>query len=50
LDGLLSHKFRLLAGLAVDDVEALYRRFTGLAEKSMREIADLYDFRIRNCD
>ncbi|HEX5446399.1 MAG TPA: MmgE/PrpD family protein [Pirellulales bacterium] len=46
LDGLLEHKFRLLAALAVADAEALRRRFSGLAEKSSQEIADLYDFEI----
>jgi len=50
LDSLLEHKFRLLAGLGVDDVDGLYRRFTGMAEKSPDEIAELYDFRIRNWD
>jgi 2-methylcitrate dehydratase len=47
LDRLLAHKFRLLASLGVDDVEALYRRFTNLAKKSAQEIAALYDFKIR---
>ncbi len=47
LDDLLAHKFKLLAGLGVDDVDALYRRFTQLAEKSAAEIATLYDFTIR---
>jgi 2-methylcitrate dehydratase len=50
LDRLLGHKFRLLAGLGVADVDALYRRFTGIAAKSAQEIADLYDFEIRGCD
>ncbi len=36
LEGVLAHKFRALASLGVSDVEALYRRFTGLAEKSCR--------------
>lgn len=48
LDGLLEHKFRLLASLGVADVEGLYRRFTNLAEKSPRAIAELYDFEILN--
>jgi 2-methylcitrate dehydratase len=43
---LLEHKFRTLAGLGVKDVDALYRRFTGMANKSAREIAELYDFEI----
>jgi 2-methylcitrate dehydratase len=47
LPELLQHKFRRLSALGVDDIEALYRRFTGMAAKSPREIAELYDFRIR---
>ncbi len=47
LDGLLEYKFRKLASLGVDDVDALHRRFTGLADKPAQEIATLYDFRIR---
>lgn len=46
LDGLLAHKFRLLAALGVTDVDGLQRRFNGLASKSSREIAELYDFEI----
>jgi len=49
LPALLEHKFRVLAGLGVADVDALYRRFTGLAEKSAAQIAALYDFQIVNC-
>jgi 2-methylcitrate dehydratase len=47
LDELLNHKFRVLASLAVDDVDALYGRFSGLADKSAAEIAELYDFQIK---
>ncbi len=47
LPRLLENKFRLLAGLGVRDVDALYRRFTGLERKSPGEIASLYDFEIR---
>ncbi|MEX0977221.1 MAG: hypothetical protein WDZ48_00120, partial [Pirellulales bacterium] len=47
LAALLEHKFRLLAGLGVADVDALYRRFTGMANKSAAEIASLFDFEIR---
>jgi 2-methylcitrate dehydratase len=47
LDALLWHKFRTLAALGVDDVNALYRRFTGLEGKTAQEIADLYNFAIR---
>jgi 2-methylcitrate dehydratase len=46
LDRLLAHKFRLLAGLGVDDVDALYARFTRFEAKSPRDIAELYDFSI----
>jgi 2-methylcitrate dehydratase len=46
LDRLLAHKFRLLAGLGVRDVDALYDRFTNLAGKSADDIARLYDFEI----
>jgi hypothetical protein len=46
LGELLDHKFRLLASLAVDDVDALWRRFSNLAKKSPQEIAGLYDFSI----
>ncbi len=46
LESLLEHKFRTLAGLGVKDVDALYRRFSGLAEKSSAEIGELYDFEI----
>jgi 2-methylcitrate dehydratase len=47
---LLDYKFRLLAGLAVDDVDALGRRLEGLRHKSAEEIASLYDFNIRGID
>ena len=46
---LLEHKFRQLAGLGVADVDALYRRFTGMSNKSPAEIAELFDFQIVNC-
>ena len=46
LDELLSQKFRLLASLAVDDVDGLYRRFSDLGRKSSDEISNLYDFEI----
>lgn len=49
LAGLLEHKFRTLAALGVADVDALYRRFTGMIVKSPADIADLYDFKIRGC-
>jgi 2-methylcitrate dehydratase len=44
LEELLRYKFEALAGLGVTDVDALYRRFTNLAEKSAEEIHTLYDF------
>jgi 2-methylcitrate dehydratase len=47
LVNLLQHKFRLLAGPAVDDPDSLVARFTGLADKSPPQIADLYNFAIR---
>jgi 2-methylcitrate dehydratase len=47
LNELLDHKFSLLAALAVDDVDALWRRFSKLAKKSPQEIAGLYDFSIK---
>jgi 2-methylcitrate dehydratase len=46
LGPLLRHKFRVLAALGVADVDALYRRFTGMAEKPAEAIAALYDFEI----
>ena len=50
LEGLLQHKFQLLASLGVDDPSALYRRFSDLRTKSAAEIAQLYDFRIRGIE
>ncbi len=47
LEQLLEHKFRLLAGLGVPDVDGLYRRFDRLSEKSAAEIAGLYSFEIK---
>ena len=47
LDDLLAHKFRLLASLGVADVDGLYRRFIGIAQKSAAEIEALYDFDLR---
>lgn len=44
LDDFLTHKFRLLAALGVENVDALYQRFTNLAQKSAGEIAAFYDF------
>jgi 2-methylcitrate dehydratase len=47
LDRLLAAKFQRLASLGIDDVDALYQRFTGLAQKSPQEIRDLYNFQLR---
>jgi 2-methylcitrate dehydratase len=47
LDALLEHKFRLLASMGVDDVDALRDRFSNLGRKTAAEIKGLYDFRIR---
>jgi 2-methylcitrate dehydratase len=47
LSELLEHKFRVLASLGVEDADALYGRFTGLAKKSAAEINNLYDFQIK---
>jgi 2-methylcitrate dehydratase len=50
LTSLLEHKCRLLAGPAVDDVDALVKRFTKMTGKSPAEIANLYAFEIRGVD
>lgn len=47
LPALLEHKFRLLAALGVEDVDALVARFTNFAAKLPQDIASLYNFRIR---
>jgi 2-methylcitrate dehydratase len=44
---LLDYKFRLLASLGVDDVDALVARFTNLAQKLPGQIAELYSFKLR---
>ena len=49
LAAMLEYKFRTLAGLGVADVDALYRRFTNMSNKSPAEIANLFDFEIRGC-
>ena len=49
LDPLLDQKFRRLASLAVEDVEALRSRFSDVGRKSAEEIAGLYDFEIKGC-
>ncbi len=46
LTALLGHKFRTLAALGVSDVDALFQRFSGLANKSPDEIRRLYEFEI----
>jgi 2-methylcitrate dehydratase len=50
LASLLEHKFRLLTKDAVSDVDALVERFTKMAEKSSRQVAELYDFAIRGME
>jgi 2-methylcitrate dehydratase len=50
LASLLDHKFRLLAGLGVDDTDALVARFSNLKEKSPQEVSSLYDFPIRGLE
>ena len=46
LDSLLRHKFHVLASLGTGDVDALDRRFGGMADRSADEIRTLYDFKI----
>jgi 2-methylcitrate dehydratase len=46
LEVLLEHKFRLLASLGVADVDDLYTRLRALSDKSVAEIASLYNFEI----
>lgn len=48
LDGLLEHKFRLLAGLGVTDVDALWRRFSGVRDLSARELDRINDFELKS--
>lgn len=48
LAGLLEQKYRLLAGNEVDDLATFIAKFTNLAAKSPREIAELYEFDIRD--
>lgn len=47
LPDMLAHKFRLLGALGVDDVDGLYKRFTGLRKKSAADISSLFDFPLR---
>ena len=46
LQPLVEHKFHRLASLGVTDVDALHKRFTGMADKSTEDIRRLYDFKI----
>ncbi len=48
LEKLLDHKFRLLAGPAVENPDALMKRFSNLAERSPQVIDELYDFDIQS--
>jgi hypothetical protein len=41
LEGILEHKFRLFAGLAVKDVDSAVARVSGLAEKSAEEVDEM---------
>ncbi|QDU97324.1 MmgE/PrpD family protein [Lignipirellula cremea] len=47
LDEFVAHKFRTLAALGVDDVDALLARFSGLRDRSPAEIRDLCNFTIQ---
>ncbi|MGP1347644.1 MAG: MmgE/PrpD family protein [Phycisphaerales bacterium] len=47
LDDILDHKFRLLAGLAVSDVDGAIARVSGLAGKSAEQVKGLYAFEIK---
>jgi 2-methylcitrate dehydratase len=47
LQALLDHKVRLLSGQGIDDVDDFIARFTNLSLRSPKEIAELYDFRLR---
>jgi 2-methylcitrate dehydratase len=47
LAAVLDHKFRLLAGPAIDEIDSLKSRFSNLGQKSPEEVRSLYDFRIR---
>ncbi len=49
LDSLLSHKFRALASLGVEDPDALYRRFIGLERATAAEVAELVQLRNPRC-
>ncbi len=44
LPALLAHKFRVLAGLGVGEVDGLLQRFSGLAKRSAAELRSLYDW------
>jgi hypothetical protein len=46
LPDLLEHKCRRLAGLGVENVDALLARMTNLSARSPAEIRDLYSFPI----
>ncbi|HUS37952.1 MAG TPA: MmgE/PrpD family protein [Pirellulales bacterium] len=48
LEDLLEFKFKRLAALGVDDVEALYKRYANLTTKTDVDIANIHDFSIRD--
>lgn len=47
LPHLLARKFERLASLGVDDTAALWKRMTGLDQKTAEEIRELYNFPLR---
>lgn len=47
MNDILQHKFQLLGKLAVDDVDALLARFTGLQSKTADDIAKMNNFTLR---
>jgi len=47
LDDLLENKLRVFGGLAVDDVNTLLERVTGLADKGPQEMAEINDYEIK---
>ncbi len=46
LPALLSHKFRTLAGLGVQDCASLSKRFSGIAHQSPADLWALFDFKL----
>lgn len=50
LKDILTHKFKLLGELALDNPQPIIDRFNNLADLSASELAQLYDFQIRYRD